>query len=201
MKNINYVIDGVLGVAVLILFIMQFSNKKESYTPGASFTTGEEISGVLPIAYVNMDSLLMNYNYYKDLNEVLMSKEENYRAVIGQRSNTLRNEAADFQRKIDNNAFLTRERAEQEHERLMKKQEELQNLEAQYSNELMNEQQKLISQLRDSLVVQMNLYNKTKGYQVIFSNSMGDNIIIADQVYDITQEVVDHLNRNYSPSK
>ena len=30
MKNINYVINGVLAVAVIILFVMQFSSKKES---------------------------------------------------------------------------------------------------------------------------------------------------------------------------
>lgn len=30
MKNINYVINGVLAVAVVILYIMQFSGKKES---------------------------------------------------------------------------------------------------------------------------------------------------------------------------
>ena len=29
MKNINYVINGVLAVAVIILFVMQFSSKKE----------------------------------------------------------------------------------------------------------------------------------------------------------------------------
>ncbi|MCD7936920.1 MAG: OmpH family outer membrane protein [Tannerellaceae bacterium] len=202
MKNINYVINGVLGVAVIILFILHFTNKKDTQATRTTFAaTGEEVvGGQLPIAYVNMDSLLMNYNYYKDLNEVLMRKEENYRANIGQRANSLRNEMNDFQRKLDNNAFLTRERAEQEHERLMKKQEELQNLEAQYTQELMIEQQKLIEQLRDSLVSQLNIYNLDKGYQVIFSNNMGDNIIIAEKVYDITGEVTEHLNKNYSPS-
>ena len=29
MKNINYVINGVLAVAVVILYIMQFSGKKD----------------------------------------------------------------------------------------------------------------------------------------------------------------------------
>ncbi|MCC8154263.1 MAG: OmpH family outer membrane protein [Tannerellaceae bacterium] len=201
MKNINYVINGVLAIAVCILFVMQFSNRKEGQSAGRAFPVGEEISGRLPIAYVNLDSLLMNYNYYKDLNEVLMRKEENYRARIGEKANKLRNEVADFQRKIDNNAFLTRERAEQEQQRLMKQQEELQNEEAKYTQELMNEQQKLIEQLRDSMVAQLNIYNQDKGFQVIFSNNMGDNIIIADDVYDITQEVVEHLNKNYSPSK
>ena len=38
MKNINYVINGVLAVAVIILFVMQFSSKKES-TVAPAFTT------------------------------------------------------------------------------------------------------------------------------------------------------------------
>ena len=44
MKNINYVINGVLAVAVIILFVMQFSSKKES-TVAPAFTT----EGDLPI--------------------------------------------------------------------------------------------------------------------------------------------------------
>ncbi len=44
MKNINYVINGVLAVAVIILFVMQFSSKKES-TVAPAFTTEE----ILPI--------------------------------------------------------------------------------------------------------------------------------------------------------
>ena len=61
MKNINYVINGVLAVAVIILFIMQFSGKKESEVT-RTFTSGEDTTGILPIAYVNVDSLLQNYN-------------------------------------------------------------------------------------------------------------------------------------------
>lgn len=76
MKNINYVINGVLAVAVVILFIMQFSDKKES-TVTKTFASGEGDSiNLLPIAYVNVDSLLLNYNYFKDLNEQLLKKRK-----------------------------------------------------------------------------------------------------------------------------
>ena len=70
MKN-NYVISGILAAALILLYILHFTSKPSSdgeqikikYAPGDSIT--------LPIAYVNVDSLLMNYNFAKDLNEAL----------------------------------------------------------------------------------------------------------------------------------
>ena len=197
MKNINYIINGVLAVAVVILFVMQFSDKKETRNvrPVAS---GENLTGTLPVAYVNVDSLLENYNYAKDLNEIILKKSENSRASVNQKATSLRSEMQEFQRKIENNAFLTRERAEQEQQRLLQKQQELQELDARLSQELMNEQQKLNEQLRDTVVAQLKVFNKDKGYQIIYSNTLGDNILLANDIYDITAEVLDHLNKNYS---
>ena len=109
MKNINYVINGVLAVAVIILFVMQFSSKKES-TVAPAFTTEGDSTNLLPVAYVNVDSLLSNYNYSKDLNERILKMQEDYRLDMTQRSNALRTELNDFQRKYEANAFLTTER-------------------------------------------------------------------------------------------
>jgi outer membrane protein len=106
----------------------------------------------------------------------------------------------DFQRKVENNAFLTRERAEQEQARLMKKQQELQDFDNRLAQELVSEQQRLNEQLRDTLVSQLRVYNKDKGYQVILSNTMGDNILLAGDAYDITKEVIEYLNKNYAPA-
>ncbi len=197
MKNINYVINGVLAVAVVVLFVMQFSGKEETREV-KSVASGENLSGILPVAYVNVDSLLENYNYAKDLNEIILKKSENSRASVNQKATSLRTEMQEFQRKIENNAFLTRERAEQEQQRLLQKQQELQELDARLSQDLMNEQQKLNEQLRDTVVAQLNVYNKDKGFQIIFSNTLGDNILLANDVYDITAEVLEFLNKNYS---
>ena len=134
MKNINYVINGVLAVAVIILFVMQFSGKKES-TVAPAFTAEGDSTNLLPVAYVNVDSLLSNYNYSKDLNERILKMQEDYRLDMTQRSNALRTELNDFQRKYEANAFLTAERAQQEGNRLQKKQEELQNYAAKKEQE------------------------------------------------------------------
>ena len=199
MKNINYIINGVLALAVVILFVLQFTGKKESGVT-KTFTAEESASGLLPIAYVNVDSLLLNYNYSKDLNEIIIKKQENSSASVNQKLRSLQTEMQDFQRKVENNAFLTRERAEQEQARLMKKQQELQDFDNRLAQELVSEQQRLNEQLRDTLVSQLRVYNKDKGYQVILSNTMGDNILLAGDSYDITQEVIEYLNKNYAPA-
>ena len=179
MKNINYVINGVLAVAVIILFVMQFSSKKES-TVAPAFTTEGDSTNLLPVAYVNVDSLLSNYNYSKDLNERILKMQEDYRLDMTQRSNALRTELNDFQRKYEANAFLTTERAQQEGNRLQKKQEELQNYAAKKEQELAAKQMELNGQLRDTIVAQLTTFNQTKGYQIIFSNTMGDNILLSN---------------------
>ena len=199
MKNINYIINGVLALAVVILFVLQFTGKKESGVT-KTFTAEESASGLLPIAYVNVDSLLLNYNYSKDLNEIIIKKQENSRASVNQKLRSLQTEMQDFQRKVENNAFLTRERAEQEQARWMKKQQELQDFDNRLAQELVSEQQRLNEQLRDTLVSQLRVYNKDKGYQVILSNTMGDNILLAGDAYDITKEVIEYLNKNYAPA-
>lgn len=104
----------------------------------------------------------------------------------------------EFQRKIANNAFLTQERAEQEQQRLLNKRQELQDLDTRLSQELMSEQQKLNEQLRDSIVSQLRIFNKDKGFQVVLSNTGGDNVLLADDVYDITAALLEYLNKNYA---
>ena len=199
MKNLNYIINGVLAVAVIILFIMQFSGKKES-TVTRTFVNsdGSSTEASLPVAYVNVDSLLLNYNYAKDLYEVQLKKQENARANIGQQIRELEKDFNDFQRKLENNGFLSRERAEQEQQRLLRKQQELQELDNRMANELMLEEQKLNLQLRDSVVNQLGQFNSERGYEIILSNTGGDNILYASKMYDITEDFIQFLNKNYS---
>lgn len=88
--------------------------------------------------------------------------QEDYRLDMTQRSNALRTELNDFQRKYEANAFLTTERAQQEGNRLQKKQEELQNYAAKKEQELAAKQMELNGQLRDTIVAQLTTFNQAK---------------------------------------
>ena len=124
--------------------------RTEDKTGGAA-SGGAVATTNMKIAYVEIDTLLTQYNFWNDLNEAMMKKEENIRATLNQKARELDGEAQEFQRKLQNNAFVSRERAEQEHARLTKKQQDLQELQNRLTNELAAENQKNSLQLRDSI--------------------------------------------------
>lgn len=199
MKN-NYVISGILAAALILLYILHFTSSPKSSAEKIKFDYAAGDSVALPIAYINVDSLLMNYNFAKDLNEALMRIEENSRASLTQKERQVQSAAQDFQRKLDNNAFLTQKRAEEEQSRIQKMGEEYQRMAQQLSNELGLEQQKLNIQLSDGIRGALQDYNKNRNYDVILSNTASDNILLAHPKYDITDEVILFLNKRYGPA-
>lgn len=203
MKNNNaYIISGVLAVAILILYILHFTSTpgKSGVKKGDLITMMNDSSVTLPVAYINVDSLLMNYNFAKDLNEALMRTEESSRASLTQKERQFNAAAQEFQRKLQNNAFLTPDRAEQEQQRILRLQQEYQQMAERLAQEFAIEQQKLNMELSDTVKVRLKEFNKDKGYQIIFSNTGSDNILYADKKYDVTKEVTDFLNKKYGPA-
>jgi outer membrane protein len=106
-----------------------------------------------------------------------------------------------LQLKLEANAFLSRERAEQEQSRLLKRQEDLRELDGQLSQQLMQVQQKMSEQLRDTINSFLKEYNKDQKYQLILSNTSSDNILYATEGLDITPEITDLLNKRYAAKK
>lgn len=197
MKNVSLILNAVLVLAVVVLYILVLSERKKGGQPGQFMINDSTMVGTLPVAYINVDSLLINYQFAKESNEALMKKQEDSRLDLNVKANQLRGEMAEFQRKLENNAFLSRERAEQEQSRLMKKEQDLQQLNAKLSNDLLVSQQKMSEQLRDTINAFLKSYNKDKKYQVILSNTSNDNILLAEEGYDITSEVIELLNERY----
>ena len=118
--------------------------------------------------------------------------------TLNQKAAALDKEQKEFQKKYENNAFISPERAQQEYNRLMKMQQDLQVLQNNLSNQLATENQKNSLQLRDSINVFLKEYNKTKGYNLILSNTGFDNLLYADSSFNITQEIIDGLNARYT---
>ena len=194
MNKIQILINVILVAAVAALFVIFYSGK----TPATAETVAAEQTDVMPVAYLNVDSLLMNYTFAQEASDKLMSKQEDARVKMNTKLRTFQNEVADFQRKLENNAFMSRERAEKERQRLAKKEQELQELEAKLTQDIMIENQKLNQQLADSLNNFLQIFNADGRYHVILSNSAKDNVLMANEQYDITNEVVNGLNARYS---
>lgn len=68
MKNLSIALNALLIVAVGILYVLYFSNKKDE-PKNAKSAAGEGA-----VVYINTDSLLSNYNFSRDLNEKFLKK-------------------------------------------------------------------------------------------------------------------------------
>ena len=202
MKNSNYIINGILIVAVIVLFILQFAGRSASTKhPEIEGAMAESTNDVLPIAFVQTDSLLPNYKFFIDLNEATLKKIEDKRLIINQRSDRLRKEILDFQQRSQMNGFISQEREMQEGNRLNTQGQELENYIAQTEREMAIEQAQMSQQLQDTIVAALKLFNTPQKYQLILSNAGTDNILYADEIYDITKEVTEFLNARYVPVK
>jgi outer membrane protein len=202
MKNANYIINGILAVAVIVLFFLHFSGRKCTHlSNNDSFGSDSINQSLLPVAYIRTDSLLNNYKLFKDLNEVSMKELESHRFDINQRKQRFEKEVMDFQQKVQLNAFITQERMNQEGARLEKTRNDLEKYAAQIEQNLSEKQVKLQQQLQDSILFGLKLFNTPQKYQIIFSNIGTDNFYYVNDAYDITKEVVGFLNTRYTPGK
>lgn len=155
----------------------------------------------LSIAYINVDSLLTNYEFAKDLNEALLKKTEDARASFNSQAASFERDYNEFQRKLQTNAFLNEERAKSEANRLENKKNQLDQLNAKLQQELAQEQLDMNTRLNDTIQNFLKEYNEVKKFQFIFSNTLNDNILIAQPQYDITGEVLQMLNDRYAKTK
>lgn len=200
MNKTQIVVDAILAVAVIALFTLFFTRKPAEQAV-ASAENVVVAEGNLPIAYLNLDSVLTQYQFAVEASDKLMTKQEDARLKLKTKARTLQSEAADFQRKLENGAFMSRDRAEQKQQELLKKQNDLQELEAKLTNDIMLENQKLNMQLADTINNFLREFNADGRYQVIFANAGKDNILQAADGYDITAEVVEALNARYNKKK
>lgn len=198
MRRMKYILNGFLALAMVLMFAQCTENKTNESSNAAPAAVGGPVN--MKIAYVEIDSLLTKYRFWNDFNEMMIQKEENIRTTLNEKAKELDKEMREFQRKLENNGFASRERAEQENMRIAQKQRDLQQLQEKLTSELQTENQKNSLQLRDSINSFLKIYNKDKGYSLIISNTGFDNLLYADQAFNITSEIVEGLNARYTPA-
>jgi outer membrane protein len=197
--KIHYVIEVALAVAIIVLFALHFTGKGQSSSSGEKASEEVTVDKPLPVAYVDLDSLLSTYTYSIDLNEQMMKKFENARANMTEKQRKFKAEVEEFDRLSQTNSYLSRERAESEQQRLIKKQDELRKLEDEQTQKLSEEQARVNEDLRSTIVKHLTAFNKDKNYQLILGK-IGENILYSNQSHNITTEVIDYLNKQYAAS-
>ena len=185
--------------ALAIAAMMVSCNNANSKMDEQPVAADASASG-MKIAYVEVDSLMTQYDFAKDYSVTLQKKSNNARNTLNQKGGALQAAVNNFQQKLNNNGFTSREQATSQQAAIERQQRDLQELQARLENELASETAKFNEALRDSLQNFLKDYNKDKQFDLILSKA-GDNILMANKKYDITNDVINGLNKRYKPAK
>lgn len=186
-------------VACAVVVAMGFSNCCNNAAAPAACVSNDSTSCANSnlIAFVDVDSIIDNYKYAQELNDALMKKYANMKSKLDREAKTLEKDITTFQDKVQKGIFLTTQRAEEEQQRLLQRQQELANLEAEYTREMANEQQYMESQLFDKISAYITKYNTPERYKFILTRTIGGSMWYANESYNITNDIIEGLNAEY----
>lgn len=199
MKRTNGFRIALFAFATMLFFTQCAKQQSAEQSTGDTAATTAVAEKSIKIAFVDIDSLLSKYEFSIILNKEMLRKEEDMRMKLSEKAKTLQADYDDFQRKLQNNVYATRERAEEEQARILKQKDALEKLEQRLIGELSAESQKNNITLHDSINSFLKAYNAEKKFDLILSR-VGDNILFANDALNITEEVINGLNARYTPA-
>lgn len=159
----------------------------------------QRVDSLLPnYRYVDLDSVLSNYNLAKDYNEEILRLQNNMQSEVKKHENNIQSLATTMQTKLQNNGYLTEASLQQDQQELADRQNKAQravaNLQANFENTALMAQ-KIVN---DSIEAFIYDYNLKKGYDAIFFKAA---TLYVNPALDITAEVIEGLNARYNKVK
>ncbi len=197
MKSYSIALNVVLLIAVGVLYVLHFTNAGACTSANVRENGNTIGKGDAKIVYINTDTLLRNYTLSVELNEAFLKKQEERNTELNIKAKDLDRQAREFQRKLENNGFISAERAEAARQDLLEKNQKLQQLQQEMTEKMMKEQSELNKKLFESITNFLVEYNKEKGYEIVLSTVVAGNVLYAADGFDITQDVVKRLNEQY----
>ena len=149
----------------------------------------------MKIAYVEVDTIMSKYQYWKDVMKLMQGKQANIQKTLQGKQQSLQQAAANFQQGIQSNKY-SQAQAQQIQANLQQQAQEGDALQQRLGSEYQKEVEKYNTALSDSIHHFLAEYNKDKKFSLILAKQ-GDNILYASNALDITDQVVAGLNKRY----
>ncbi|WMN11243.1 OmpH family outer membrane protein [Marivirga salinae] len=195
MKNVSLKLSIILTIAVAFLFFDKFSGTEAEEESTSNEQKDEKIYQNVAIAYVHSDSLLANYDFMKDIESELGELSQKYEKEYQNRAQGLQNEINDFQRTAQN---LTVAQGKALEENLMKKQQNLRVYQEDLSRKLRQKEAELNNELYKTISDYLKEYGDANNLQLVLTYSRGSDVLYANDGLEITNEVIDGLNKAYN---
>ena len=192
MKNGLLIWNAILTLAVAFLGYQHFKHHASSGTEGntSAASKGKKI------VYVQADSLLKNYEYYKDFQKEFESKGFQLENDLANKGRTFQNKVAFFQQRAQQGA-LSQDQAQSAQAQLGKEEQEITKYRDDQLRKLDEERLKKTEEFYGNIFEYIKKYNKENGYEFVLGYSKGGGILFANADLDVTKKIVEGLNNDY----
>ena len=198
MKKIDITLFAVLFVAVAALFVLYFTGGKSARTGSAEVRGSDAVASA--VAFVEIDSVLLNFDMFSDKRDELMEKQTAAENRLNAQGREYERNALDYQDKV-NKGLITRATATEMEQALYQQQQDIMALSDQLQNELAEEESVMNSQIMDYVFTYLDENKDIYNYQYILAKTFGGVVLYGDDAHDITNSVIEGLNKKYSAER
>lgn len=194
MKNLSLILNIILLIAVGVLYFLHFKGHQGTAVSQLS-NTGNPINVEgLTVAYVNSDSLLKNYDFFKEMEKKFNDKRDKLNTEYQNRAKGLQTEINNYQQTAGN-MTINQQRAVEED--LRRKQQNLMLYQDQLTQQLSQEEGDINSKIYDRVAEYLEDYGKNKNLHLVLTYTKGSGVLYANDSLNITDEVISGLNQRY----
>ena len=182
--------------------------QKQSETPVISAGSVEGIT----IAMINTDTIFARYDMADDMRRELEETERRLTNDLQQQARRFETDVQNLQNDVQNytrigHTLTLSDQNQREaqfrsrEEQLQQRAEELQRLEQRYMQQLIELQTLRSREVEDVIFSFVENFNQTQGFSIIMSNARGSGVLYSLPSMDITTQVLDALNAEYSQTR
>lgn len=193
----HWIVEGLLAAAVIALFVLHFcgnSCKKTAVAPKpVEVGTGE-------VVYINIDSVNEKYEMVNILKKSLEEEQKKQEVVFQNRQKALETKLANYQKNVSSGS-LTPQQAQYSEQSLQQENVRLQQDYNDFLEDFQARYAAALEQMADSLNVAAQRVNASHNASYIFTYQTGGQLLYADPAHDITDEVIEELNKSFKKEK
>ena len=199
MKKTSIILYAAIFLAITGSYVLHFTGKKE--------VTKSQFVNAIPegalaegIAYINIDSVILNFQMFQDLRDELLEKQRRADAELNTRGTRFERDVRDFQERVGR-GLVTRATAEQMEQSLMQQEQEIINLRDRLYSELMEEDAVMNRQVIDYIMRYLEEQKGVYNYSYVLGRTFGGVVLYSDPAFDISAQVLEGLNNKYQAER
>ncbi len=192
MKNISLILNVVLLIAVVVLYVKVFGGSANE-TAAAVPASAEPTEKPLKIAYINADTLFEKFDEFKKQRDAFQKKELDADASLKAKGRALEQDFLAVQKKVQTGTMAPSD-IQKEEQRLVQKQQALQQEQERVTKALLEENKKVTEALQKQVIDKLKAFKDRAGYDFILSYTTSGPILVTNDSLDITDQVLVELN-------